>query len=260
VSGELTGVTVVVTRPAHQAAPFAALLTAQGAHVVGFPSLAIEPLPLDAPARERLAPDRYDWVIYTSANAVRAAQRALPAPVHGRVLAIGPATAATLAEVGVEVAAVATHAASEGLLALPALADIRGREVLIIRGRGGRELLHNELTRRGARVQVAELYRRVPAVATQAALLALARALAADPAVVSAGSGESLAALRGLVPEPLTAMLRQATLLLPGRRIAAIARTHGFVGPVIEAVSADDAGMLAALLAHFRSRGPRRGA
>src|SRR4029450_4488153 len=49
VSGELTGVTVVVTRPAHQAAPFAALLAAQGAHVVGFPSLAIEALPLGAP-------------------------------------------------------------------------------------------------------------------------------------------------------------------------------------------------------------------
>ena len=69
-TGPLAGVVVVVTRPAAQAARFAAMTEAAGARPLLFPTIAIEPVALDAAARERLVPDRYDWTVYTSANAV----------------------------------------------------------------------------------------------------------------------------------------------------------------------------------------------
>jgi uroporphyrinogen-III synthase len=103
-------VKVIVTRPCEQAGPLVARLEQLGHEVVACPLIRIEPLagPVDV--------DGYDWVIVTSPNGARElvsrARGDLP-----KTAAVGPGTAETLRELGVEPAFVPTVSSQDGLLA-----------------------------------------------------------------------------------------------------------------------------------------------
>jgi uroporphyrinogen-III synthase len=103
-------VKVVVTRPRAQAGPLVSRLEALGHEVVECPLIEIEPLP------GKVEVEGYDWVIVTSPNGARElvarASGALP-----KVAAVGPGTAETLRELGVEPAFVPRVSSQEGLLA-----------------------------------------------------------------------------------------------------------------------------------------------
>jgi len=244
----LAGRVVVVTRPAAQAAPFASLAAAAGAQPLLLPTLEIETLALDAEARRRLAPDDFDWTIFTSANAVESSLAQLPRPTRTRVAAVGRATARALERRGIPVAAVPKTASdSEGLLELDCFADLRGQRILILKGRGGRALLREELARRGAEVLLGDVYQRRRATASPAALAALRSACDAGTAVVAATSAEVLASLLELASEASCPRLRDAALLVPGERVAAAARELGWRGRIVVAPSAEDATMAEAL-------------
>ena len=244
----LAGLTVVVTRPERQAGRFMQLLHEAGAASVACPTLAIEPITLDAAARARLAPDDYDWVIYTSANAVEQALEQLPRPTRARIAAVGRATARALRDQGLEVHATPAQVSnSEGLLAATELADVRGLRILVLKGVGGRDALRETLSRRGADVTLGEVYNRTVAMPSPGTLEDLQRACATGLAVIAVTSVEVLDALLDLAPETRIARLRDAPLLLPGERVAAAARVRGWRGPLIVAPSAEDATMIDAL-------------
>jgi uroporphyrinogen III methyltransferase/synthase len=103
-------VRVVVTRPREQAGPLVARLEELGHEVVECPLIEIEPFsgPVEV--------EGYDWVIVTSPNGARElvarATRELP-----KVAAVGPGTAETLRELGVEPALVPRVSSQDGLLA-----------------------------------------------------------------------------------------------------------------------------------------------
>ena len=101
---------VVVTRPRRQAGPLVRRLEEQGHEVVECPLIEIEP------TAEPVAVEGYDWVIVTSPNgAAELVERAtglLP-----KVSAVGPGTAETLRELGVEPALVPRVSSQDGLLA-----------------------------------------------------------------------------------------------------------------------------------------------
>jgi uroporphyrinogen-III synthase len=251
VTPALEGLTVVVTRPARQAGPFVAMLRDAGADAILLPAIEIEPIELDAASLARLAPDRFDWTVYTSANAVEYSLQQLPRPALTRVAAIGRATARALDEQGIRVDAVPRGASdSEGLLALEPFADLRGRRILIVKGAGGRTLLRDELARRGAEIALCEVYRRRPAAADPAALEALRRAGGHARLIVAVTSGEVLGALLDAAPDGQLPPLRDAALLVPGERVAELARKLGWRGPLIVAASAEDGAMFAALAKH----------
>lgn len=245
----LSGVTVVVTRPSHQSRPLVESLQREGAEVIALPVLAIEPIALDGEARERLAPDRFDWAIFTSANAVEQAVLQLQRPQRCRIAAVGRATARALEGHGMPVHAMpAGNSSSEGLLALAELAELRSKKVLIVRGAGGRELLGNELARRGADVTLAELYRRGPAPVEAAAVDRVVRALhGANTVVVLVTSVEGLEALLGRIPPGERLAILGVPWLVPGERVARAAREHGLAGPLFVARSAEDDAMVEAL-------------
>ncbi len=248
----LAGRVVVVTRPAAQAAPFAALVTAAGAAPLLLPTLEIVNVELDAAERGRLAPDGFDWTIYTSANAVESSLAQLPRPSRTRVGAVGRATARALERHGIPVAAVPkTTSDSEGLLELDCLADLRGQRVLILKGRGGRTLLREELARRGAEVVLGDVYERRRATADPGALAALCGACDSGTAVVAATSAEVLTALLELAPEASCPRLKDAAVLVPGERVAAAASELGWRGRIIVAPSAEDGTMAGALSRAF---------
>lgn len=246
----LEGVTVVVTRPAAQARRFAALVRAAGATPLMLPALEIEPLTLDEDQRARLVPDDYDWTVFTSANAVEFAMRQLPRPGQTRIAAVGRGTARALGEHGITVHAIPDKSSdSEGLLALAPFEAVRGRRILILKGRGGRPLLATELSRRGAEVVLGDLYRRVTAAPDAVALDALRSACGRPGTVIAITSVDGLSALLGFAPEADFPQLRDVRLLVPGQRVAAAARERGWRGPVLVAGSAEDGAMFQALAA-----------
>lgn len=162
----LSGLCVLNPRPVAQARALTEALRAAGAEVLALPLLGIVPLPLSA-AQERLllTLDRYDGVICVSANAARLGLDAIAGcwpqwPWRLPLLAVGAATAEVALARGLSVR-VPAQADSEGLLALPELADVAGQRWLLLRGDEGRELIPETLRARGAEVDILPLYRRV---------------------------------------------------------------------------------------------------
>lgn len=246
---ELRGARVLVTRPAHQSASLCAAITAAGGEVIPFPTLEIAaPQDDTALAQALAAAASADWVIFTSPNAVARGLPRLrtqtPSPT-ARYATVGAATAKALREAGVgEVLAPTQRFDSEALLELLPAESVVGQTVLLFRGEGGRTLLADTLTARGARVLHAVCYRRVRPAVDPAALAQLLRG-ALDVVVVT--SREGLENLLALVPANGRAILCQKTLIVTSPRQAESARTLGFSGPILAAVNTDDASILAAL-------------
>ena len=244
----LDGITVVVTRPAAQAGRLLELAHAAGARCIAYPTLQIDRVALDDETRSRLRGRAWDWAVFTSANAVESALEQCPAPLATRYAAVGRATARALEQHGAGVDARPASANSEGLLELPEFAALAGHGVLLVKGRGGREVLRDALLQRGADVLELEVYRRSAAVPTSAATDQLRQALAgAGRLVVVVTSIEVLQAMLEHVAVADGARLRTRTLLVPGPRVAAAAAQLGWTGPIGVAATAEDEAMLAAL-------------
>ena len=259
-TGSLDGCTVVVTRPAAQAGPFIERLRTAGARCIALPTLVIEPLDPGPSAVSAVTTRTWDWAVYTSVNAVDGAAAMLGRlpPARG-VAAVGRATARALERHGQRVDLRPEAANSEGLLATAELQAVGGRSVLLVKGTGGRDLLQETLAGRGAEVRALEVYRRTAAVLDDAALAAVEAALAdaSRQLVVAVTSAEVLGNLLNLLPSPLAARLRDASLLVPGDRVAAAARAAGWRGRILQAETAEDAAMFTALARHAAGAAPR---
>jgi uroporphyrinogen-III synthase len=228
------------------------MVAADGAAPLLLPTIEIESIELDAAARNALAPDAFDWTVYTSANAVESSLRQLPRPTRSKIAAVGRGTARALAAQGLTVEAIpATTADSEGLLALDCFADLHGQRILILKGRGGRPLLREELARRGAEVVTGDVYLRRPATVDPSTLQVLRAACEAGTTVITATSAEVLAGLLQLAPDDAYPRLRDAPLLVPGPRVATAARELGWRGRIVAAASAEDAAMAETLRDSF---------
>jgi uroporphyrinogen-III synthase len=160
---------VIVTRARGQLEPLARRLEALGLEVVRCPLIELEPI-----GPEHVDVLGYDWVVVTSPFGAREllhrARGTLP-----KVAAIGPGTAAALAEGGVEPALVSAVSTQEGLLA--ALPRPAGR-VLFAGAEQARQLLAEELN-----ADVVPLYRTTalrPDPPPEGDLVVLASASAAD--------------------------------------------------------------------------------
>jgi uroporphyrinogen-III synthase len=252
VTAPLAGITLVVTRPAAQAGPFIEQATTAGARCIAFPTLEIEPVAPDAAAQARLRSGGWDWAIFTSTNAVENGWAVLASASVTRLAAVGRATARALEARGRRVDARPESANSEGLLALPGLADMAGRRVLIVKGSGGRDLLRRELQARGAEVLELDVYRRRLATPAAATLQVLQGVLGEQGTWIAVTSAEVLEAMLQLVAPESHAVLLDCALLAPGERVAATARRLGWRGPVVTSPTAEDAAMLEALRLHRR--------
>jgi uroporphyrinogen-III synthase len=176
----------------------------------------------------------------------RRAPRALPARL--RCAAIGPGGVRALQRLGISEVIAPAHDSprhdSESLLAAPFLQAVRGLRVVIFRGDGGREMLSDTLTARGAQVEAVACYRRAKPGWDSAPLLqAWARG---EVAAVIATSSEGLRHFCERLGTAGETALRQTLLVVPHPRIAAAARALGMTR-VAESASGDEA-LLAALL------------
>ena len=181
----LFGRRIVVTRAQPQAAALAADLRRRGAEAIEIPAIAFEP-PEDVGHLARAAAEvgQYDWVVFTSPTGVaRFFEQLRDARGLGgvRVAAIGPGTAAALADRNVVADLVPEQYVAESLL--EALSDEVGPDevgpggpvrVLIPRAETARDLLPDGLAAAGWDVDVVPAYRTVaptpePGAATQLA-------------------------------------------------------------------------------------------
>jgi uroporphyrinogen-III synthase/uroporphyrinogen III methyltransferase/synthase len=280
----LSGCRVLVTRAAHQAGKLSVALREFGAIPVEVPVLEIQPPedlgPLEKTIR-RL--DTYDWLILTSANAVKAVvecsatmgvtvdQAALP-----QVAAVGAATAAAARNTGLAVALVPETYVAESLVeallkgtinasgheftraddtpkkegALAPENNFSGQHILIVRAAVARDVIPDALRAAGAIVDVVDAYRNVvPEAAPELLRAALQQGI--DAATFTSSSSVT----------HLAEAARAAGIAFPFAGVVAVSigpitsqtlREHGWE-PAAEASPSDIPGLVAALAKYFGS-------
>ncbi|MGE0652587.1 MAG: uroporphyrinogen-III synthase, partial [Alphaproteobacteria bacterium] len=120
----MTGLTVLVTRPADQGCSLCLKIEALGGEAIPFPAVVIEPLaePVLVSTDPRPGPHAYDVVIFVSQNAVTQGLKSTPLTPDTQVAAIGKSTAAALIAAGIQPTIVPERGfTSEDLLDHPGL-------------------------------------------------------------------------------------------------------------------------------------------
>lgn len=220
----LNDVRVLVTRSRAQGSALAALLEASGATTIALPTIELAPpasyCGLDAAIVTLRA---FDWLIFTSANAVqavaaRAARLQLPAEPK-RVAVIGSATAAAaLAAFGRAPDLMPQQFVAEALAeALQPHAS--GAAMLLVRAAVARDVLPDALRAAGAQLTVAEAYRTVIPAASVDELRRLMRENPPDAITFTSAS----------TAQNFCALLEAAEVVLPERVVLAS------IGPVTSA-------------------------
>jgi uroporphyrinogen-III synthase len=254
VAKPLHGRRVLVTRPAHQSNRQMQLLQQLGAEPVALPLLDIVPTTeQDADFQQCKACildlDLYRDVIFVSPNAARIGADWIDAywpqlPLGVRWVGIGKQTADTLTQLGFE----GWHAAggfdSETLLADASMQQLGGERVLILRAEGGRDLLAETLRQRGARVDLAHIYRRACPQYDAAVIQSTIYAQPLSAILITSGQAlNNLLQLCGSTAARLTDIL----IIVPSARLAELARSLGF-NRIRVAQGPDDQSMVDALL------------
>jgi uroporphyrinogen-III synthase len=159
----LTNKRILITRTRHQASDLAAQLEALGASPILIPTIEIVPPASFAALDAALTCLRtYDWLVFTSPNAVEAFHRRAQflhltqLPRH--IAAIGPATLNAANAIGLTVDLVPPQYVGESL-AEALLPEAPGKSFLLVRAAEARDTIPEALTAAGATVTIAEAYR-----------------------------------------------------------------------------------------------------
>ena len=216
----LKGCGVLVTRPEHQADELAAAIEEAGGEAIRFPVIDIEPQDSADVNRCLEALPAADITIFISTNAVI---YGLPY-VDGNetaIAAIGPSTKTAIESTGRQVDIFPAQGFdSEQLLTEAGLQDVAGKNIRIIHGHGGRELLAETLRERGATVDYLPVYRRLPRVYSPNLLTGLEhRWRDGQVNCVIAMSVDSLDKLLEILPAGCRQLLDKTPLVTPSTRV-----------------------------------------
>lgn len=240
----------LVTRPSGQADNLMSALRAAGFAPWHLPMLSIQPIdPLPAEDSQRLLDlDRYDHLLFVSSNAAKIGLALIQDywpqfPVGQTYWAVGEGTARAIEKEGLKVERPQSDMNSEGLLAMPGLAELVGQRVLIVKGEGGRSFLEEQLRGRGAEVNSLHCYRRTPAQPDAEGCRHLISER--DPSLILVSSGEGLEQLSRLLQPREHTNLAKITLLVPSPRVVEQARQLGWER-IERTENASDSAMLAA--------------
>ena len=166
----LFGKRILVTRPREQSIELVEQLEAMGAEAIEAPMIRILPPEDFGPLDDACAhAGRFDWIVFSSANAVDAfMERLLAGPGDARALggvklcAVGPATADTLADYGLKTDLTPGEYRAEAVLrSLAERGSLRGLKVLLPHADIGREIIADELRKQGVEVTEVIAYRTV---------------------------------------------------------------------------------------------------
>ena len=165
----LFGRRIVVTRSREQAGELIEMLEERGAEAIPAPTIRVLP-PEDPSGLSRACAEAgsYDWIVFTSANAVDYFMRCLLAccdvrDLKGvRICTIGPSTSTRLAKYGIRIDLTPTESRTEALIeAMKTHGHLKGAKILLPRSDIARELLAEGLREAGAEVVEIAAYRTV---------------------------------------------------------------------------------------------------
>ena len=187
--------------------------------------------PRDDPQTRQLLlqAQRYERVVFTSPAAAAAAAALMPLQQlrAGSVVAVGQGTARALYRHGAKAVHAPTRMDSEGLLALPSMAGLHGKQVALVTAPGGRGMIAAQLQAQGAQLQRIDVYERQP-LAIPAATLARLQALA-EPIALAVSSGEALQRVVAQLPAALLQRWQQEmAVVVASARLAELATGLGF--------------------------------
>ncbi|MEP6732795.1 MAG: uroporphyrinogen-III C-methyltransferase [bacterium] len=165
----LFGKRIVVTRASAQATGLRDALAELGAEVLELPAMRIEEIDAAAlrASLERLR--EFDWLVFTSQNAVRITWDALRsmgrdarAFANARIACVGRSTSDALLARGLTADVVPERFVAEGVLdAMTVRSDVSGTRVLYLAAEGAREVLPEGLRALGCDVEIVRVYRSV---------------------------------------------------------------------------------------------------
>ena len=244
----LEGLRIVVTRAAHQAEELARPLRELGAEVILTPVIGIAAPADPAPLREAASrADEYDWILFTSANAIRAFAAELaqsPAICKASIATVGSATRDAAEQHGFVVTLVPDRYVAESLVQSFVDKDLNGRRILIPSAAVTRDIVPAELRKRGAHVDLVEAYRNViPPEAAERADAVFREPYPDWVTFASSSAADNLVQLIGIAP------LRPVKIATIGPVTSKTVRKHGLtVG--VEAAPHTIEGLVNAICEH----------
>jgi uroporphyrinogen III methyltransferase/synthase len=163
---------ILVTRPSAQANDFAMKLRAAGFEPIFFPVIEIRPMENNiALERAWSKLECYDWIVFTSVNAVTVVFDQFENHPLPRVAAIGPKTAEALQTLGITPDFVPEEYVAESIL--PGLGDLRGKWVLLPRAEIARKALPEAIVAAGGVAHEISVYKTLPVQPDSDGLVAL---------------------------------------------------------------------------------------
>lgn len=243
------GARVLVTGTPNVVDAQMAMLHTFGADPFFFPTVLIEPV-TDATELDKAMADvaagTYDWVVFTSANAVSAITNHVAAGlrINARVAAVGVRTMDALSDIGIQVSLVPERMSATGLLAAMASESLAGKRVLLPTSSLARLALADGLRTMGAVVGVVTAYHNVAVTAVAEGTIASLKEHQTNAVMLSSPSavaslvdllGADIATISGAffiaIGEPTAAAMAAAHLPVHG--VASEPTVHGMIDALL---------------------------
>ena len=235
----LFGRRIIVTRARAQASDFAECLESYGAEVIQFPTIETKPILNNAAldrATDQLA--MYNWVIFTSVNAVeyfycqlRENGKDARSLGNAHICAVGQKTVAALDQIGI----LADYVPSQyrGVVLAAELEGVAGQKILLPRASIAADDLPNGLRDRGAIVDTIPIYETVKAGAEGREALEADLHNGRIDMVTFTSSSTVTNFLEMFGSPPSTALLDQVHIAVIGPSTEATVKAHGFTADIV---------------------------
>jgi uroporphyrinogen-III synthase len=252
----LTGRRILITRTRQQASELAAQLEAAGAETILIPTIELAPPTSFGSLDAALASLRsFDWVIFTSANAIHAfdARAKELGIMHRpkRIAVIGPATARAVQEIGLTPDLIPPQFVAESL-AEALLPFASGASMLLVRAEQARDVLPDALVAAGAQVTIGYGYRNVVPPASATALRQVFADAERCPDAITFTSSSTATNLFALLDASSLKLPHQIVRASIGPVTSQTLRELGYPA-TIEANEPTIAALFTALVEHLRS-------
>jgi uroporphyrinogen-III synthase len=242
---------ILITRSRHQASDLADQLEALGAIPILIPTIEIVPPESYAPLDAALAKlETFDWLLFTSANAVDVfQQRRVRSQRPGKIAVIGPATARAVEGIGLAVDLMPPQYIAESMtVALTPFAP--NSRMLLIRAEQARDHLPEALAAAGARVTIATAYRNRTPSGSVSALVSLFSDPAGYPEAITFTSASTVRNLFSLLDGAGLTLPPDITLASIGPITSETLREFGY-RPTVEADAPSIGALIEALVKRF---------
>lgn len=212
---------ILITRPEPFGGELSQLFAVKGWRCHCIPTLEI--IPCDLTLEEVASAAEADIIIFTSRYAVKYAPKINSA---AEIIAVGASTQEELRLKGYDNVTVPEEFSSEGVLSLSQLQQPVEKNVVIVTGEGGRELIENTVRLRGGYCWKLNVYRRISPAGAAVKIQRCLKETALDYVICT--SCESLTNFLALAGEQKS-VAKQLALVVVSQRIAIKANELGFV-------------------------------